>query len=391
VAAAPAERALRLVRCDRADSSRNTLSQSISSSGPPLRNQVLQTGTLRADARVGAGLPGPGSPNVGNLHLEEKMRKLVTLHQRGHISDGEFFVAKARLLQGQELPSLNPVASPGSMREELMDALGDTPPQSGVYRAVAGSDTPSLWGTEKGERFAEDLEPDAVVAVVRQPAAASAARAAAPREHTNGNHDEASVLRGDASSQEFFRFKQVHHRLEHTITDVPAPHPPPPEVRSPLPPPARASPQEQPSAARTPSAQPASALHARVIYPTRLGTVGSGTFHEHDEKKAKATAAALAEANRQVEEQKLLLQREQTKLLKVLNGPKLGGSAQSSPQGVATSAVPVEDRLRRFLTEERGNAVGSTETTSPREKGRVINLAQAQPPQTQSKDTQFVI
>jgi hypothetical protein len=229
VDAAPAERALRLVRCDRADSSRNTLSQSISSSGPPLRNQVLQTGTLRADARVGAGLPGPGSPNVGNLQLEEKMRKLVTLHQRGHISDGEFFVAKARLLQGQELPSLNPVVSPGSMREELMDALGDTPPQSGVYRAVAGSDTSSLWGTEKGERFAEDLEPDAVVAIVRQPAA-SATRAAAPlapREHTNGNHDEASVLRGDASSQEFFRFKQVHHHLQHTVTDVPAPPPPP--------------------------------------------------------------------------------------------------------------------------------------------------------------------
>ena len=301
------------------------------------------------------------------------MRKLVTLHQRGHISDGEFFVAKARLLQGQELASLNPVVSPGSMREELMDALGDTPQQSGVYRAVAGSETSSLWGTEKGERFAEDLEPDAVVAVVRPVAAASATRAAAPREHTDGNLYQAPLLR--------VPFQQVPHRLEHTITDVPAPHPPPPEVRSPLPPPAKASSQEQPSEARTPSAQPVFAPAARVIYPTRLGTVGSGTFHEQDEKKAKATAAALAEANRQVEEQKLLLQREQMKLLKVLNGPKLGGSAQSSPQGVSASAGPVEDRLRRFLTE----------TTSPRERGRVINLVQAQPPQPQSKDTQFVI
>ena len=337
----------------------------------------------------------------------------MTLHQRGHISDGEFFVAKARLLQGKDL-TLNPVTSPGVMREELMDALGDKTPQSGLHRSLAGSDTSSLWGTGKGERFADDLQPDTTVVIHRSPPAARATRAAAPSEHINGSP--AMTRGGDASTRDYVPFRDTpaqpqqpeytngtaqQQHLEYTITDVPLPNPPPSEARSPLPPPARASPPEQPTGDRIPSAERVS---ARVIYPTRLGTVGSAGLSpgSSDEMKAKATAAALLEANRQVEEQKVLLQREQMKLLKVLNGPKLGGgsSPYSSRQGVADSvrtsqatqdSASVEERMRKFLTEEPGNTGNLTQGTSPREKGRVINLSPAQPPQAKSKDTQFVI
>jgi hypothetical protein len=117
-----------------------------------------------------------------------------------------------------------------------------------------------------------------------------------------------------------------------------------------------------------------------------------------------SAASALAEANRQVQEQKRLLQQEQMKLLKVLNGS--GGDSQAG--SLAAQALPsagngqkshrrdssesgqdpsFDDRMLQFLKDENIKSPRTPRVITPRQRGRVVNL----PAHPKSKETQFVI
>ena len=381
--------------------------------------------------------------------LEEKMRKLVHLHQRGHITDGEFFVAKARLLQGKDL-SLNSVASPSVVeRQEQWSGAARGGVQYSVDR-FAG-DASVSWAGSNRETFAEDLAPDDSFSI-RTPVAIASRSRAAPNGHDSSE--------GELPVAGFMPLKYVPQVGDYHVTDVPTDQPPSSVPRVPLPPPMA---QHYTVRSSPPAGMQDFAIQNRVAanraaYPTRLGTVapsspsvsspgeqgaksGSAAFASPDKARqewlaerelaikemdtilagakpsadgAATAVSALAEANRQVQEQKRLLQEEQMKLLKVLNGS--GGAARSnqgSPQ-IAPSRVPhrggregsghriespgqgrdssVEERMLHFLKDDSAklDSPRTPRVITPREKGRVVNLLNS-PSQIRSKDTQFVI
>jgi len=324
--------------------------------------------------------------------LEEKMKKLVTLHQRGHITDGEFHVAKARLLQGKDL-QLNAVKSPSVIQEEFLDSSNTTQRNSVQYSVSKDGDSSSLWGTGTGERFDEDLAPDASMPIYRSSVSAS-------RATLKANYASETMTRG-APVAAFVPLRYVPQHDDCHITDVPVAYAPASGARNALPPPSRSHLSRD--AERVDQDQIATRDGARQEWLSERdaalreveGIVGGPSKVGVQHANATAAHMALAEANRQVEEQKRLLQREQLKLLRVLNGPS-GAASPGSPIKQAkvlsttqvSAGISVEERMRRFLVDDEIQKATSPSVGSTREKGRVVNLTQ---PQAKSKDTQFVI
>ena len=324
--------------------------------------------------------------------LEEKMKKLVTLHQRGHITDGEFHVAKARLLQGKDL-QLNAVKSPSVIQEEFLDSSNTIPRNSVQYSVSKDGDSSSLWGTGTGEKFDEDLAPDASKPIYRSSVSAS-------RATLKANYASETMTRG-APVAAFIPLKYVPQHDDCQITDVPVSYAPASGARNALPPPSRSHLSRD--AERVDQDQIATRDGARQEWLSERdaalremeGIVGGPSKVGVQHANATAAHMALAEANRQVEEQKRLLQREQLKLLRVLNGPS-GAASHGSPMKEAkvlsttqvSAGISVEERMRRFLVDDEIQKFTSPSVGSTREKGRVVNLTQ---PQAKSKDTQFVI
>ena len=380
--------------------------------------------------------------------LEEKMRKLVHLHQRGHITDGEFFVAKARLLQGKDL-SLNSVASPSVVERQEQWPNSLSAARGGVQYSVdrVTGDASVSWAGSNRETFAEDLAPDDSFSI-RTPVAIASRSRVAPNGHNSTG--------GEFPVAGFVPLRYVPQVGDYHVTDVPTEQPPSSVPGVPLPPPIA---QHHPGRSSPPAGMQDFVIQNQVAanraaYPTRLGTVapsspsvsspgeqgaksGSAALASPDKARqewlaerelaikemdtilagakpsadgAATAVSALAEANRQVQEQKRLLQEEQMKLLKVLNGsggaarsnrgspqiaPSRGGREgsvhrrESSGQGRDSS---VEERMLHFLKDDSAklDSPRTPRVITPREKGRVVNLLNS-PSQIRSKDTQFVI
>jgi len=107
---------------------------------PRNNSQIRVSGGFREPEAVGQMVGA--SPQ--QIQLAEKMQKLVTLRERGHITEGEFFVAKGRILQGLEAGTYL-----GAFPLVNLDRENGNKLQRDAFE----------W-KERAERFSDDLEPD---------------------------------------------------------------------------------------------------------------------------------------------------------------------------------------------------------------------------------------
>ena len=389
---------------------------------PRSNSQIRVSGGFREPEAVGQMVGA--SPQ--QIQLAEKMQKLVTLRERGHITEGEFFVAKGRILQGLEAGTYL-----GAFPLVNLDRENGNKLQRDAFE----------W-KERAERFADDLEPDRMhvhspqarranpavfgynearvsqtayrvseVPVSDPPRSPQAMRA---NPAVFNAYNEAKNAGGDAwvdarvsgvtnapeySRQEWEKEVSRVSATDYRVSEFPVSEPP--RSRPAIPPPARFTPAELESMK---SAQPRGSPPAKVIYP-KLGTV-SGAYSspslapagipspgsQDDPQKART---ALAQAAREVDEQKRLLQRE---VLKDQQG--LDGNAEAGQFEGTRSNDPVEERLRRFLASSRDQSTRNSPMPSPREMGRSIiremdlvgrEINPTLPPHAKSNETQFVI
>jgi hypothetical protein len=373
---------------------------------PRNNSQIRVSGGFREPEAVGQMVGA--SPQ--QIQLAEKMQKLVTLRERGHITEGEFFVAKGRILQGLEAGTYL-----GAFPLVNLDRENGNKLQRDAFE----------W-KERAERFSDDLEPDRMH--VHSPQARTANPVFAYNEArvlptayrvsefpvSDLPHSPQAMRYNEAKNdarasgvtnapeyrrQEWEREVSRVSATDYRVSEFPVSDPP--RSRAALPPPARFTPAELESMK---SAQPRGSPPAKVIYP-KLGTV-SGAYSspslapagipspgsQDDPQKART---ALAQAAREVDEQKRLLQRE---VLKDQQG--LDGNAEAGQFEGARSNDPVEERLRRFLASSRDHSTRNSPMPSPREMGRSIiremdlvgsEINPTLPPHAKSNETQFVI